>query len=197
MYAEEFIPFDLDDPGLARELRRTHLVGAWYDEQVLAEASGGSLSPSGIVGTIVPNPDLGRYEKGAFLGTWLPTAEVWLTEDNTFAGTSGTNPYSNSFHFEITASLGEPNRVSMCEEGPGPGQECEGLPTDVRPCGDGAWWARVEGAGRTDGPLYRCIKRCPYDFVVPGTVRWSWDARDEGIWMRCENGCCELGPGDE
>jgi hypothetical protein len=28
--------------------------------------------------------------------------------------------------------------------------------------------------------------------LVPGTARWVWDAKDEGVWVACEQGCCEM-----
>ncbi|HET9424390.1 MAG TPA: hypothetical protein VFO55_03385 [Gemmatimonadaceae bacterium] len=29
--------------------------------------------------------------------------------------------------------------------------------------------------------------------LVPGTARWVWDPNDEGIWIACDQGCCEMG----
>ena len=43
---------------------------------------------------------------------------------------------------------------------------------------------------------FMCARRCDMDtadYWVPGTARWRWRVDDEGMWMRCRNGCCEIG----
>ncbi len=59
--------------------------------------------------------------------------------------------------------------------------------------GDEIWRARIVNA---DGnQAFKCIRRCDMseeDFEVPGTARWRWLKGDEGAWMRCLQGCCEL-----
>jgi hypothetical protein len=29
-------------------------------------------------------------------------------------------------------------------------------------------------------------------FPIPGTLRWRWLADDETIWVRCDDGCCQV-----
>jgi hypothetical protein len=61
------------------------------------------------------------------------------------------------------------------------------------------WWVRITGLDAAGAPVakYKCATR--YLFTgetmpshVPGTVRWRWLANDEGGWMRCGHGCCEV-----
>lgn len=28
--------------------------------------------------------------------------------------------------------------------------------------------------------------------LVPGSARWKWDPADEGVWVACDQGCCEM-----
>jgi hypothetical protein len=79
------------------------------------------------------------------------------------------------------------NSVALCN---GSETSC-GIPAGVAPCGDGLWWARIANPFMPD-PLYRCVTRYPVNMSIPGMVRWRWLASDEGEWMRCPQGCCEL-----
>jgi hypothetical protein len=50
------------------------------------------------------------------------------------------------------------------------------------------WWAM--GA--------RCVKDLSVDRAdhnkpdIPATARFRWDERDEGVWVRCDDGCCKV-----
>jgi hypothetical protein len=33
--------------------------------------------------------------------------------------------------------------------------------------------------------------------LVPGNARWKWDPADEGVWVACDQGCCEMTGGFE
>ena len=180
------------------EQRRVHLVKAWYDEQLLAVESGNSLVPSGILGTIFPDPALGRHEEEAFDNTWVKAADVALTPMDVWY--SGENPYQGKMNLSLSHDTGgNLNSISLCH---GEWRSCVGSSAIPEPpsCGtpeqsDPLWWAKVESStGQTE---YHCVFRCGYSVQIPGTVRWSWRADDEGIWMRCVNGCCEIGPGVE
>lgn len=179
------------------ELRRVREVKAWYDEQILAESSSGVLVPSQILGTIIPDPRLGQYDSAAFAGHWLPAAQVALTP----LGNPVENPYEapEKLNFSLTPGASVLNTVSLCN---GPWSTCrDALPTppdqeEPLACDSKdttGWWAELKP--RSGNPVYRCVSRCPYGILVPGTARWSWRSNDEGMWMRCVNGCCEVGFG--
>jgi len=180
------------------ESRRVHRVKAWYDEQILSEHGAEQLVASGILGTIFPHPRLGRYTLEDFTGVFKPTASIALTPMPWY---SNSNPYSEKLNAALTNGTGgRLNQVSLCF---GSWEECrerEGDPEPL-PCfsDDAGWWAKLESAqaGPGDRPEYRCVSRCPYSVQIPGTVRWAWDTLDEGVWMRCVNGCCEVGRGEE
>jgi len=187
----EGVEYDDTDP----DQRRIHRVKGWYDEQVLTERVAGGIRPAGILGTVFPHPRLGLLELDDFRGTWVRTASVALTP---FAHYLEGNPYREKLNFELThESEGLLNQIALCN---GTWLDCRPSPDVPEPrfCESddtSGWWARLTS---WDGNVvYRCVSRCPYDVIIPGTVRWSWKSNDEGIWMRCVNGCCEVGVEDD
>lgn len=65
-------------------------------------------------------------------------------------------------------------------------------------------WIRRDAASQywgqfiTDGNKSQWLEmfRVSHDSTkirVPAAARWLWDPADEGVWIACEQGCCELG----
>jgi hypothetical protein len=183
--------------------RRTVEVKGWYDEQYLATAGDGELQPSAIVGTIFPDLMLESYDdEAADFRTFTPVARVALRVDPSVlrdeALTRGdVQLYKDKFNFDLTPDESL-NRISVCR---GSAESCgipdgEVPPDSERPEGpkctdvDDPWWATIEGL--TGAPKFYCIKRHTAGLDPPGTVRWRWLASDEGEWIRCIKGCCEV-----
>ena len=173
------------------KLRRSFYVKGWYDEQELAIRDGASVVPSGIWGVIVPDSMLEAYSESDFQG-WARAAEVALTVPEGVA----VNPYQGKYNFTHTDDpISRPNRIYLCKVQAGAACELSNpdIPKTCEGDGDEAWRARIINA--LGEVAYRCVKRCDYTgqgFDVPGTARWRWLKDDEGAWMRCLQGCCEL-----
>lgn len=171
---------------------RVYAIEAWHDEQVLAmlPTAGSPPVPSGIVGTILPDPRIDQFQVSDYRapgpgGThWLATAYVHLP--------SVPPGYTEKFGLYATPGPSDFNTISLCN---GAWDVClppgEAEPS-CRPSADGEWWAKIEGpAGQR--PVYRCIVyRQVTGIPIPPTVRWRWLVDDDGGWMRCPQGCCEL-----
>jgi hypothetical protein len=118
---------------------------------------------------------------------------------------SGPNPYETKFNLHATAagaSFDELNRIDLCTGEtcacPPGASGCVEVPTactkhDGSPS-DGVWKAMITNPVNQRS-VVRCVARYAMDptLNIPGTVRWRWLADDEGQWMRCPLGCCELG----
>ncbi|UCG85449.1 MAG: hypothetical protein JSW71_16150 [Gemmatimonadota bacterium] len=179
-------------PAAPDKEQRMTMVKGWYDEQFLAVASatGNQLVPSQIRGAIVPHHELGDYNTtNSFADKWVLAAQValWVPEGM-------HNPYSNKFNLSATPNPRERmNEIHLCSIGPQ--NNCAGAEA-VANCneGDVEWRAKIIRAEDGDS-LFKCVKRCDMDaeeFLIPGTARWRWKVDDEGMWMRCRNGCCEI-----
>ncbi len=159
-------------------------VKGWYDEQYLAvaPASGGGLVPGGVLATIFPVGDLAKNTLDDFK-EWRQVALVSLSDDSP--------EYLAKFNFRKgPAPLGN-SEVWMCR---GTLSAC-GIPSSapVNTCDNTAdlWWAKiVSGDAKT---TYRCVIRRTHTGVdIPGAARWRWKVQDEGMWVRCPAGCCEV-----
>lgn len=180
---------DFSDPTASLQERRVFEIKGWYDEQRLATLSftSGLPVPTDLVGTFIPDPALGDLSASDFPeGTWVPAARVALSGTNSAALAA----YKAKFNLDPTTP-GQLNEIQLCR---GTQDECAvsgnvasgTCPGSVQP-----WWARVVAVDGSE--LYKCVtRRVPGSVNVPGTARWRWLADDEGGWMRCINGCCEV-----
>jgi hypothetical protein len=55
----------------------------------------------------------------------------------------------------------------------------------------------VHGGGDPDpaGTWFDARRETHQYVKVPGTARWIWDANDEGAWISCDQGCCDISQG--
>ena len=162
--------------------KRVTSVKGWDDEQELAiwDDAAGGLRPSGVVGTIVPDPELEERKSAdsvAFDGQWISSASIYVT----------ANYNGRKLQLQQGVSL-----LSVCR---GKAEQCEGVP-EATPCTAGPtgelWWFRLESP---DGTLsFGCTKRKTHGGVVnvigAGAARWRWLETDETTWIRCAEGCC-------
>lgn len=198
---------------LNRFSRRSVEIKGWYDEQYLAVYEMNELVPSNILGTFFPDKDLGSddidqdgVDDEDDFRTWNRVARVAIEApaSPTELDLRALQVYDDKFGF-VRTELGEQlNEIWLCDasltEGGCPEvpavvpAACLNAPGQV----DGRrWWARIRSAN--DPPdvfrKYVCIigrRAEDQTLYIPGTVRWRWALQDEGGWIRCEQGCCEM-----
>ena len=188
----------ITDPGAARVVRGK----GWYDRQELAiDDAAGHATPSGIIGTVFPDPNLGDFDLAKY-GHWTVIGYVALDVSNARAGAA--DHYKKKFNYDPVlpgSDLSKLNIISLCF---GSRFTC-GLPAAPpgKGCGTDHYfypkhvWIKIKAAG-SDRVMYRCGIRRDHSgvganarFVIP-TARWRWLAADETIWEYCSAyGCCE------
>jgi len=160
-----------------------------YDEQRLALTTGTNpMAPSDVMATAVPDSHLADYTLDSFK-QFVPVARTVLP--------SAMEVYQRKFNYGPGSVPDKSNQVSLCS-----GWRFHCLPLGQAiatmlslrcwKSDDGKiWWARIEG---TDGSVeYRCVTRRLHSGVTPpAAARWRWKMKDEGLWTRCELGCCEV-----
>jgi hypothetical protein len=57
----------------------------------------------------------------------------------------------------------------------------------------GTWEAQLAAKGERPAKLWKLVQRYPhYDEAVPATARFRWAQNDDGFWIPCAQGCCEV-----
>jgi hypothetical protein len=176
-------------------------VKGWYDEQFLADYTGGSAVVSTAMGTVFPEPGLDTRDSAYYSKKFVVVAHVAMTAalakyENRYAFGSGAANGPLSSMATIALCYGDrdnclpataPPSVT-CKIAP---QTMPNLPADAAVLHP--WWARVTSP---DGSKvnYFCTgyRGLPKDFKMPGVVRWRWRAKDETVWVPCAQGCCEV-----
>lgn len=169
---------------------RVRAVDGWHDTQFLASPSPGSgdIQPATprLVGSLIPDSALASRTPEAFEEGWVPVAEVAM---------SAKSGYEAKFNFSATTGSTY-NTIEACMFTDSPPGNCEGLPSYMTCSYDkpvGSWRTRHTNAV-TKAVTYHCVDLRPFpsipSLVVPGTVRWKWDEKDEKAWFRCPEGCC-------
>jgi hypothetical protein len=169
----------------------------WYDEQLLTVAvNGTSNTPqvSTIVGTLIPASDLGRWsgqpETSAFRNVWQPVATIAIS-GNPGGYTSKLNLIESGEDIAL-------NQVWLCFPDTATQGQCPDMNSSAPSCGPGEWYAKIVHNPDSAAPAtkYFCTIRRGHDGAnmpkIPGVVRWRWLLKDETIWVRCLQGCCEV-----
>jgi hypothetical protein len=164
---------------LPKAVRRVRLIKGWYDQQFLATTdASGKLVPSSVLGTIMPDPALGDFGDDKFsTSSYVQVAEVVLS--SSIKNDPVIKRYEKKFNFN-QATFDHPGAIS--------------LKGDVT---SDHWKAKVKqrkiffdvNKGRN---VIRRVAMLPPGYIVPGVARWRWLKTDEGTWIRCSVGCCEM-----
>jgi hypothetical protein len=163
-------------------------VKGWYDQQYLAVPANSSpdLTPGGVIGTIFPVGDLNANTVQTFTNTWAEVAIVSLSKDSPV--------YFNKFNFIAGPAPDGQTQIWFCTGTPegckipnGQVPDCKDSPVKNDP----PWFAKIVSADRVK---YHCVIRRTHSggIPIPGAVRWRWKLLDEGIWVACPEGCCEV-----
>lgn len=186
-------------------VRRTFEVKGWYDEQRLAEpiAENANMLAVGVpTGTLVPDAKLDTYDEpppggvSAFTDKWVPAASAVVD-----VASDVYREKLNMGHGLVGPGM---NQVELCS---GSTVRClrrggknifaaTWLAATLR-CADD-WLARIRR--NTDSRIaYYCVTRRSHAAElkearvrIRGTARWRWAIRDETMWLRCLQGCCEI-----
>lgn len=195
--------------GASKAQRHVSEVKGWYDEQRLALPAPGSpssLQVSSLVGTLKPDPNLGNINgmphDSGFTNRWQPVATVTIRPVRGVFDKAALL-YRRKLNLEPGSGADTTNQVSMCFD-PTASQAPNSCvlasvpkpPKCTNEKYDG-WWARIESAKSHETKYYCVIRRGHEDvampgFTIPGIVRWRWAIKDETIWARCLQGCCEV-----
>ena len=168
-----------------------------YDEQRLAVGNPG-LQPSDVKASAFPTAELESYTLANYQAGWQHVANTVLP--------TPLEIYRTKFNYGQGSIPGVTNQVSLCA-----GWRFHCLPFFTalgsiftlrcwKSDGDGdpattddqqIWWARITNSDGSN--QYRCVWRRVHPGVTPPTAaRWRWKKADEGLWVRCEVGCCEV-----
>jgi hypothetical protein len=167
-----------------------------YDEQRLAIDVSGTLRPSAIVASAFPTAELDSYTDASFGSVWKHVANTVLPAE--------IDVYRKKFNYGAGSIPGITNQVFVCS-----GWRFHCMPfftalqtlltvhcwksagNSADPSDRQIWWAKMVGS---DGSIqYRCVTKRIHPGVTPPTAaRWRWKMRDEGLWTRCGEGCCEV-----
>ena len=181
----------------------------WYDEQNLAwrPSPTAPVEPSGIVGTVIPAPQLGTLNGPTAFHTFVTIGYVAL--DASAAKPGAVAFFKTKLNLNAVSVVGtappqwDPSRLNKLELCFGTQSGCGvtwtseasklrcpgtslGLPIH-------RWWQRITAAGETVGK-YRCVTRRDHSGFAPGipaTTRWRWILGDDTIWGACTQGCCQ------
>lgn len=173
------LPVSSSDPV---EVRRVRSIKGWYDQQFLAtfDASGKPV-PSRIMGTIVPDPNLGNLNDDSIFEQhgWVHVADISL--DAPDAEKAAVQKYTNKFNF-VKTPITDPITLELKHKPSAP-----------------MWEARIKRPGlagwltlKYKNVMRRAVGASPGTYPVPGVARWRWMKTDEGSWVRCTYGCCEM-----
>lgn len=191
-----FSPSSAYDAGQTtpKKQRRVLEVKGWYDEEALAvKGASGTLVPSGVVGTLVADPDLDDLHVADF-ATWKRVATVAL---------SGPLPsYENKLNLQVApVNSRTVNTIELCKGDPTQCRIPSGVNVDLTACKtapdhpwqvDNYWYARITSS-QTHRQQYRCVLRREHPgLAIPGIVRWRWKEDDQVGWIKCDAGCCEV-----
>jgi hypothetical protein len=150
----------------------------WADQQQLAKKKSSSpdleLSPSS--GTIYPVRGLGNTTDDDFT-VWKKVATIRIA-DADYVKTSDLTFYmgGDKARAEVWLLLENPTE---------PDPEKKSFK---------AWIKSFDANGVLRHQPIISIKRKHHAItgLVPGMARWKWSTNDEGIWVRCGVGCCEV-----
>ena len=162
-------------------------VKGWYDEQYLAipKTAPNDLVPGTVKATIFPVGDLSANTLTTFDKAWKEVAIVSLSE--------ASPQYLAKFNFVAGPAPAAQTHIWFCN---GTAEGCQipngQVPTckDMPVKSDPPWWAKIVSGTVVK---YHCVVRRTHPGVsIPGATRWRWKLLDEGIWVACPEGCCEV-----
>jgi len=163
-------------PGASKENK----VKTWSDDQIIGEPkAGGGVKRSGTRASITPAADLGHkthadYQTGGTTGSTMTGIKVAtiLLDDATPSATK-----YGLWNLQPGTPGGAVGATDVWMRFFNNTYEAQFVPAGTTPNPSGTWYVAYQ---------------TPHSIPVPGTARWIWDPQDEGVWVACEQGCCEI-----
>jgi Putative intracellular protease/amidase len=163
--------------------RRVFRIKGWYDEQRLAVNGSTGLLPGPHNVTAFPAHNLGDYDLVEDFKDWKLVANVDMRASWAL--------YTTKLGFSRTNPGGPYNEVRICQ-----GTLCNVPQTTpalncTKDVDGNVWYARITAPNGVS--TYRCVNNHRHsNYDPPATVRWRWTLKDETLWTRCAEGCCEV-----
>jgi hypothetical protein len=152
-------------------------VALWHDDQVLwMKDQAGKLTPWGR-GTVTPVADLDSRTTDDYTADYVRVAWIWLADNP--ANTKYGQPVGGSKTWGMQQGL---NLLELKYVGPDSWQ------ARATPYKEDASAPSVVASTSS---LIVNYKRHP-DVWIPGSARFSWLLQDEGVWVPCDQGCCQV-----
>lgn len=159
---------------------RGWFVHGWGDAQHLGVPNGSTkhIEASMLANAaVIPDPGLGRYSIPSNFDTgWVHVATV------RFGGNPNSTAYGSKWHYR-----GGNNEVFI----------------RTSTSSTTGWTGEVRNVTHFLGiPITHrytvIVNRTPHTGLsIPGTSRFWWYDDDEGLWVRCDEGCCQVAPSGE
>lgn len=186
--ADGFTTADLEptpfaEPGLSKEQKKLKRLKGWNDRQVLAEVDAGSVVPTGPTALLYPHVDLKALKQD---GKFTAVAVVDLDRAPKAGGKYDRMGLGNGVNWvEFCGGTEAVCTTSARQDDP---------LAVLKDCtSKGNWHVRItSNPTGTPKRTYDCAVFTPETHGLPMPVRWAFDPADEGMWIRCPNGCCQV-----
>ena len=147
-------------------------VKLWHDVQRLAAFDGTSLKPTSLTAALIPAPNLAELDLDAFTTTADKAPVVASIMPLSLVSTE-TSKYKTLG----IGTVGKRYEITLRKTGPG----------------DADWEAKLQNPDNGAARTLKFLIRYPHERdLIPGAARWRFSKTDEGLWVRCAQGCCEV-----
>lgn len=170
-----------------KDKRRNWRMKGRSDYQMLADRdNNGNLVPSGILARVRPGLQKDMENPGKQFAT---VAEVTFEFD---VSLTPTPPKFPEKYLKQGFSFAGINLVKFCDD---TYKKCTGADQPVLDkCTNGRTiWGKVFSGNGSVTPAFAVCEHLPQNGTKAPNLwitRWNWKPSDEGLWVRCLNGCC-------
>ena len=178
------------------------LIKGWYDRQLLAGPGSNGPVVTSIMGTIIPDAHIDVItNESVYENNWAHQATVGIDAASSY--------YLHKFNFIKNEGDTPQNHLWLCHNVPPTSETgCPGLgpPGFAKKCADG-WVMRISQGSQANprNSKFFCVIRRGHVMMpakpgtgmvmtphITGTARWRWLLKDDTMWSRCVQGCCEV-----
>lgn len=160
---------------------RASKIKGWHDEQRLSILTGSTLHRSGLIGSLIPDENLGDLTSNDMFEDWTNVAVVYIDGTTTeFNGSQYGSATSTSpgWGFRLKTD----DTVQLKYDGTNWAARIKHAENDVSPMGKVTQFVHFNAAGT-------------HVYVPPADARWNWSDADDAVWVRCGDGCCTVDEG--